>query len=446
MPRLHFMRGNFNSQAMPRQRPSLSRAYGPYLAVKVCLLFALISSIYLTIRRGVAAWYFREDTPQGIQTAMKWDPANPRYHDALATFLHLYADHASSAEIMQLYQKAAELSPHNAEFQADLGEGFDWAGRPRDALAAFRDALELSPNSPQINWELANFYVRTGDGAQALRCLHTVLLGNASAQNNVFALAVNTTRDSRAILDMLPLRASILFDYLDFQSGRGDLRAAEQAWNRILQSNLPFNVRDPFPYLDALIRGHEIGQLTEVWSGLTQRFPSESSDPPPAQNLIYNGDFTSEVFDGGLDWRIFPMPGVDASVEMEDQDGGGRALRVNFAGTSNPNYANVLQFVPVQPHTRYRFSARMRVNGITTDSGPRFQICDAYKLDDVFASTENLTGNSDWVEELTQFTTHSDTQLVLVRIARPKSNKFDNEISGTLWVSRVKLIALHGAR
>jgi hypothetical protein len=114
-------------------------------------------------------------------------------------------------------------------------------------------------------------------------------------------------------------------------------------------------------------------------------------------------------------------------------------LRIIFDGSSNLDFGHVFQYVPVQPSTRYRFSASMRVQGITSDSGPRFQVCDAYNIADLFLSTENFTGTSTWSQQNAVFMTKPDTNLLLIRVARLMSSRFDNKSSGTVWIADVSL-------
>jgi len=154
--------------------------------IRICLLMSLLFFIYLGARRAVGAWCLRQGSPDAIQTAMRWDPANPEYYDDLGTLTHLYANSANSNEIIQLYQSATRLSPHDARFWADLGDGYDWAGRSDDALDAFQHARHLFPNSPEINWRLANFYVRAGKIPEALHTLRMVLLEDGTAARKVF--------------------------------------------------------------------------------------------------------------------------------------------------------------------------------------------------------------------------------------------------------------------
>src|SRR6267143_626852 len=167
-------------------------------SARFCLLLGLLFCIYRVGRRGIGDWYFRKGAPASIQTALKWDRDNPGYYDALGTLTHFYGTSGNLDESVQFYESATRLSPYDAHFWSDLGAAYDWAGRTNDALSAFKRALLLFPNSPEINWRFANFAFRAHKTPEALRSLQVVLAGNGPAQRDVFRLAVSATRDNRA--------------------------------------------------------------------------------------------------------------------------------------------------------------------------------------------------------------------------------------------------------
>jgi tetratricopeptide (TPR) repeat protein len=416
----------------------------------VCLLYC----IYLVARQGIAAWYFRKASPQAIETAIKWDPQNPEYYDALATLTHLYAAGGNSAEVVRLSEKATALSPYDAFYWADLGAAYEWSGRNDDALRAFTRAHALFPNSPEINWKIANFYVRTGEISYALRALKEVLLEDPSKERQVFILAANATADNQEILrEMLPPSAPILLDYLDFQIETNRMDPAAQTWATLLKLESPFDPARALPYLDALIQHKHVDHLIEAWATVSARFPQEIAARDAKPNLISNGDFAFSPLNGGLDWRVIPVQGAAVTVDASTGVDASKSLRINFDGTQNLDYAHVLQYVPVMPNTSYKFSAYMRAQGITTDSGPRFVLQDTYdpaELVDVSSkaanpirfsiSTENLTGTSDWSPHQLEFKTTGNTRLLIVKVVRPASHKFDNKLAGTLWIARVTLL------
>lgn len=402
----------------------------------------MLFCVYTAARRGIGAWYFRQGSPASIQEAIKWDGDNPQYYDALGTLTHFYGNTKDLDASVAFYEKATRLSPYDAHYWSDLAAAYDWAGRTSDALSAFRRALRFFPNSPEINWRFANFAFRTHRVPEGLEALRIVLRGNTPAHRDVFLLAARATRDNGAILEeMLPLQASIFFDYLNFQIETGNMVAAEQVWMRVLQLKLPFDLREAFPYLDALIQHKEPSRLAAAWATLAERFPEEIRPRTNAPNLITNGGFELDILNGGLDWRVIPVEGAVVSVDSQDFVEGSRALRIEFNGRHNLDYEHTFQYVVVQPNTRYRFSGSLRANGITTDSGPRFQIFDAFDMGYLFLSTENVVGTTGWSAQQVEFKTGAATHLLIVRIARPASTKLDNQISGTVWVDQVTLTA-----
>jgi len=416
--------------------------------------------MYLAARQGIAAWYFRKASPEAIQTAIKWDSQNPEYYDALATLTHLYAVGGNSAEVVRLSEKATTLSPYNAFYWANLGAAHEWSGRNDDALRAFTRAHALFPNSPEINWKIANFYVRTGKISDALRALKEVLLEDPSKERQAFSLAANATADTQEILqEMLPQSAPVLLDYLDFQIETNRMDPAAQTWATLLELKASFDPARALPYLDALIQHKHLDHLTQAWAALSAHFPQEIAARESKPNLIANANFTFAPLNGGLDWRIIPAQGatvtVDTSTGVDASTGidAGKSLRIDFDGTQNLDYTHVLQYVPVTPNTTYKFSAYMRAQVITTDSGPRFVLQDAYDpatLVDVSSeaanpirfsiSTDNLIGTSAWSPHQLEFKTTGNTRLLIVKLARPPSHKFDNRLAGTVWIARVSLL------
>ncbi len=410
------------------------------ILVRLCLAAAMLLCIYAVLRRGMGAWYFQQKSPEAIQNAIRWDPYNAEYYDALATLRHLYADNENPDEQVKLYLHATSLGPQNAQYWADLGMAYDWAGNRNEAMRAFEQAIKFSPNSPDINWKFANFCVRTGKTSEGLQALGKVLIGGTVPREDVFALAVMATPDENAILkEVVSPAPQILIDYLDYQAKTGDLAGAKQVWERLLALKPPFDLRMTFFYLDTLIQKRETEQLADAWSALGKRFPEKIGSLSAAPNLVANGGFESDILNGGLDWRVVPVEGGRVSVDLQEAFEGKRSLRVDFDGTQNLDYGHLFQYVLVRPNTRYRVSGYMRAEGVTTDSGPRFQVFDPYDAGKEFLATESVIGTSAWAEQRLAFKTAADTRLLLIRIARPPSGKFDNKIAGTVWIDGVRL-------
>lgn len=404
------------------------------------LLILILTGIFLAVRAGMGADHFRQNLPEALQKAQDWDPANPVYPAALANLDHLYSENADPGRVIQLYQAAHRLSPFDAAYTADLAQANDWAGHSAIAGPLFQRAEELFPNSPEINWKLANFYVRTGKAIDALPPLKTVLSSNVIPKNQVFALCDSARIDPLTVLDnLLPHDSPTFLDYLNFQTGRKNFTAAEETWDRLLSLQGAFEPKDAFQFLDALIKSREIDRASQVWSALVARFPNRVPSPAPT-NLIVNGDFQADILNGGFDWRVYSASGVSVTHSAVGPGSDSSFLRIEFDGTQNLYYGSVLQFVRVQPDTKYDFSAISRSDALTTDSGLCLQISDAYDATKILGTTEPFTGTTPWSEQKISFTTDSETHLVIVRIVRYPSQKLDNKIAGAFSIRHVSLL------
>jgi tetratricopeptide (TPR) repeat protein len=372
---------------------------------------------------------------------MVWDPCNPQYPATAANLIHLYGDNADPDLVIRLYETALRLSPFEAEYYVDLAQANDWAGRPSRAVLLFQQAEKLFPDSPEINWKVANYRVRSGTTSEALPALKKVLSSGAINENQVFALISNARIDPSTVIDeLLPSNPRAFVDYLNFQVDRGDMAAAQQTWDRLLLLRTPFEINAAFHYLDALIRARDVERALKAWSSLVERFPLLVPSPASSENLVTNGDFRGDILNGGFDWRVNPVAGAVVSEESSGSADGSRALRIDFDGSQNLYYDSVAQFIATQPNTHYDFSAVLSSEGITTDSGVGLQISDAYNSAELLGSTDTLIGTASRLEHNFSFTTGPATRLVLLTVIRVPSRKIDSKISGTFRISKVTVV------
>ena len=407
-----------------------------YLVSGILLLLTVVAA-----RQGIAAYYFRKFSPASVQKAMAWDPGNPQYPATAANLIHLYGDNADPDLVIRLYETTLRLSPFEAEYYVDLAQANDWAGRPSRAVLLFQRAQELFPNSPEINWKVANYRVRTGKTSDALPALKKVLSSGAINENQIFALISNARIDPSTVIDqLLSSNAHTFVDYLNFQVDRGDMAAAQQTWDRLLLLRNPFEIDSAFHYLDALIRARDVKRALQVWSSLVERFPLLIPSPASSENLVTNGDFHGNILNGGFDWRVNPVAGAAVIQESSDSAYSSRGLRIDFDGSQNLYYDSVVQFIGTQPNTHYDFSAVMSSEGITTDSGVGLRVSDAYNSAELLGSTDLLIGTAPHSEHKFSFTTGPETRLALVTVTRKPSRKFDDKIAGTFRVSNVTIV------
>ena len=386
----------------------------------------------------MAIWYYRQGSLEGLRRAVRWNPRNPRFVAALARGLTL--EGADPAEVVRLYEHAARLEPAQADYWAQLGGAYEWAGREEEARRAYERARELFPNSPDINWQLGNFYVRAGRTRDALHALAKTVRSDPGMGPAAFDVAWRAGIPAEQILaEMLPSDQAILLSYLSYLLGTQRLDEAGRVWARVLASKAAFEPQAAFRYLDALIAHRRIEELTAAWAALAERNPTLIPSRRREHNLMTDGGFEDAVLNGGLGWRVAPLEGAAVEVDNLTFFDGAHSFAVHFDGKHNLDYGHVYQYVPVRPDTAYRFTGYMRTRGITTDSGPRFLILDAYSRAKLSAATQDLRGTAGWTPVQLDFRTGPDTRLLLVQLARLPSWKFDNQIAGTVWIDHLTL-------
>ena len=84
----------------------------------------------------------------------------------------------------------------------------------------------------------------------------------------------------------------------------------------------------------------------------------------------------------------------------------------------------------------------MRTEGITTDSGPRFEILDPADPSSLREISDDLVGTWRWQAVNIDFRTGPATEMILLRVVRRPSRKLDNLISGKVWVDDVSITPL----
>ena len=416
---------------------------GVSLICRVTILLALGAALFLAGRASIGAAYAQEGTAAALRRAIRWDSSDPEYYSRLSHLLATALDVPETNELVALDSEAVRLGPNRVAQWLELASDAEWEGDERRAREAYEQAIELEPNSPQVNWAAGNFDLRQGESAGALRRLRATIAGDSELREAAFEAAWRATNDGNMILrESLPCQHDALFDYLDYLSKTRRLDDAGQVWKEILQSRISFAPADAFGYLDALLVSKRVDELSASWNAMLAAHLDGMPQPSRQGNLITNGDFETDLLGGGLDWHVQPVEGTEVSRNDVDCFDRGNCLEIQFDGQHNLDYRGVWQFVPVQPDTSYRFSAYVRTEGITTGRGIRFWILDYYDQHASPVLTASVTGTTDWTPETADIHTGPETRMLELIVHREPSAKFDSKIGGRSWIAHVSLVAL----
>jgi hypothetical protein len=198
--------------------------------------------------------------------------------------------------------------------------------------------------------------------------------------------------------------------------------AAHLAWKQIMSAGYgePALVS---AYTDYLIRTEAWSEAISAWS---QWLGSRRGDYP-SRNLLFNGRFDYPPSGAPLDWRI--AENSDLFETVREVPG----IRIHFEGKANVDYNHLSQIAVLPAPGRYRLSARVKSDEITTNEGPRLAITD------LGLATESVTGSHDWMPLTIDFST-TRARAVRIAVVRRPSAKFDNKTEGTFWIADVALV------
>jgi hypothetical protein len=242
----------------------------------------------------------------------------------------------------------------------------------------------------------------------------------------------------RVLDEALPAHADVYLEALDSLVAEREIDAALAVWRRLAELRPSFEMRRAFTLLDALISQDRIEEAQRVWqqalnlAGQRARLSSGGS-------LVWDGGFEGNLVNGGFGWRQLLVAEASFQSDTSTFHSGSRSLRISFDGGSNLDFSHLVQYVPVEPGTRYRFAAYLRTEEISTDSGIRFWISDPHHTGMVSLLTEDLVGTHPWSLQETEVTTGPQTRLLAIWLRRLPSRKFDNKLRGTVWIDDVSL-------
>ncbi|HUZ46093.1 MAG TPA: tetratricopeptide repeat protein [Terriglobia bacterium] len=383
-------------------------------------------------------------TIHNLHLASRYDPGNAAYHLQLGRLYQYSVTNARPKQAVEQFRRAVELNSYDPQAWLNLAAALEFEGQTAQAEKYLNHASTLAPYLPIYQWTVGNYFLLHGNTQEAFRHLKVVLAGSREYDQTVFNVAWKSSGNANQILqELIPYDLAAEFSYLDYLTSLQKFPDAAAVWQRIADSPKNFDPQQTAAYIDALLRAHHPAKAYQVWSNLESRGlirkPSDENGP----NLITNGDFEDNLSKMGFGWRIIPVDGVYAGLDTSTFHSPGHSLAVQFSGKQNLDYRQIYQFVKVSPNRNYHLQAFIKTEGITTDSGPRLEVRDAYNPPALDKFSEDATGTSQgWNPVNLDFKAGPKTDLIIVALARLPIQKIDNQIAGRVWLDDVVLTPL----
>ena len=414
-------------------------------SVVLLLVLALGTAAYLTYqigRRAYLNWLVQKSTKDSLNRAIALDGGNCDAYYRLGLYHAFIMDDLDLKRGRELLLSAARCQPLQARYWLALATALEAGGQRDEALAATEKAAVLQSRNATILWQCGNLLLRIGSLEAAFHLFYRVLQGAPEYAPQVFNACLKSTRDGDLILRRaVPDTVDLDLAYLTFLSSAENLNvdAAGKVWVRLMNLGRPFASERAFPYFDALLAAGRAGEAVEHWDQMVLIGVLPRGELHRSDDLIVNGGFEVTPANGGLDWRIYPVGGVDVRTSTQVRHSGARSLVLRFEGLTNVDFQQVAQIVPVAPSAKYQFSGFMKSQALSTLSGPHFEIFDPKDPRTLHWETADVLSTTEWSEYRLAIQTGPKTQVLVVRLRRKPAVELDKRIEGTLWVDDVNL-------
>jgi hypothetical protein len=408
------------------------------------LLLAVSSAIAAVLTfQAAEVWVAHRQIQSGhlgsIESGAALLPGNGEAWDRVGRFWQFDFANPDASMAVRAYQRAVRDDPNSSYYWMDLAGACEDVGDVAGAQKAFERAEAVYPASALVAWTYGNFLVRRQDYSAGYQMIRRAV----AADKGLIPLAISRTwrasEDVNVLLDeALPPTADAYFQALRFLTAINRIDEALAVWKRLVSLGQPLALSDSFSFLDALIGSDRSDDTVRVWGEALARAGITNGETAK-QSFVWNGDFSRDFANGGLDWRWTSPVGAAASFDSSPPSKSGRSLRLDFSGGLNLALDSPIHFVPVQSSAPYHFHAYVRTDNITTDRGVQISVFDPNHSGAVNALTDNFTGSHPWSAVEMDFTTGPETHFLAIRVVRMPSRMFENKLGGSALIADVSL-------
>jgi hypothetical protein len=237
------------------------------------------------------------------------------------------------------------------------------------------------------------------------------------------------------LTELLPPEYQFYNRYLKFLMTYKQSTALSEVWDR--RSLWKAANADYLGYCDFLIESGRLPEAQGIWTEFVQRIYHESASRD-LSNLLFNGNFEHPLHDGGFDWKTGKADGVEVFIDKGIKKSGRSSLAARFSGKTNPEIYIAQQVAVVEPKQHYRLLGQIRTDRLTTHNGILLEVL-GQNCPSLTVKSEVVTGTTDWRPLELEFTTPIACSLIKIGIKRERSEKFDNKISGTVWLDEFRM-------
>lgn len=419
-------------------RIDLSDSRARWAFLSLVLLFSSVF-VFLAAEAWLAEAWGSSPNPRHWHAAARLEPGNALYWERLGLFEQWDEEDQSLSSAVENLKRAVELNPWSARFHDELANAYELRGNYASAQGQYELAAQVYPKSPDAAWSYGSFLIRQRRPIAGFMQIRRALEDDPSLTAAAISQCLAADPDVNEIVtDTLPRTSRVYLAALNYFVSQGRSNEATIVWNKLLNLERPFPMAQAIPFIDQLIAQNRTSDAMDDWDAAlaATKWPH---DRETGESVVFNGGFEYDLLNGGFDWREIQQQGITYTFDRTAIHSGERSLRIDFESNENLNFQHVYQDVMVQPREQYRLTAFLRTEGISSDSGIRFEILDPRHPTIPPALTPDVKGTTSWTKVQATAITDANTRLVEIVLRRLPSETLDDKLNGTVWVDDVAL-------
>lgn len=411
-----------------------------YKALLKCVLAGISIFLMVLFIRPFLSGYF-VSSPQIKENKLLWasriTAEDARYHYLLGLLYYSPRDKSGIERAISRFSISLKRNPTDARVWIAIAKAYRDSGKPEHAEYAVRKAIYMNRNNPALVWESGVFYLLEDKPVEATKFLKRYISMVPNDQENVYFLFYSMKMAPMFIREnLLPSEHAFYKRYLNFLETNRLLNESLELW-RTTKSFRPERT-DYISYCNFLIKTGEIKDALTLWDDFVKRFGVRDDKSHSDSETIWNGDFELPLEDGCFDWRIGSADGVKVFIDRDIKRTGYSSLSANFDGKHNPGLYIAEQIAPVQPGKRYKVIGYIKTENITTQNGIFLNVA-GYRCVPFAKRTESVTGTDLWKKMEVEFSAPGNCKAIKIGMGRERSEKFDNKISGDVWIDSITM-------
>jgi Carbohydrate binding domain len=391
------------------------------------------------IRPVISGYYAARPSEEPVfstLTASKLTNEDANYHYLLGLLYQKHSDGNHLKEAIAEYVGSLQRDPSRSFAWLALSKAYESYGNQQWAEYAVKKAVFVDRANPKVIWETGAFYLNEGKPQEAAIHFRHYLALVPSEQDDVCAMFLAAgAKPAFMLTQLLPAEYQFYNRYFKFLMTYKQNQALSEVWGKRNLWN-PTNA-EYLSYCDFLIESGRLAEAQDVWTEAVQHL-CPSGIAQDSSNMLFNGDFEYTPQNGGFDWKTGSADGVRIFVDRDVRKSGRSSLAATFNGKTNPEIYIAQQTIVVEPKQHYRLSGQIRTDKLTTHNGVLLEVL-GQGCSFPTVSSEVVTGTNDWRPLEIEFTPPANCSLVKIGIKREQSQKFDNKISGTVWLDKFEM-------